>query len=89
MPQHHTPAPWTDDEAGFIGSDGRPIGQAAPGPLMPQLSRIRADRALMTVAPVLAGLLATLTDRAVSSEAFRAATTEARDVLRHIGWTEA
>lgn len=48
----HTPGPWTDDEAGFLGADGRPVGQPEKGkPLLGEVERVRADRRLMCAAP--------------------------------------
>jgi hypothetical protein len=54
----HTPAPWTDDEAGFLGADGRPVGQPDrgvrdPAALLRDFERVRADRRLMALAPSL------------------------------------
>ncbi len=50
----HTPGPWTDDEGGFLGADGRPVGQPERGkPLLGEVARVQADRRLMRLAPAL------------------------------------
>lgn len=54
----HTPGPWTNDEAGFLGADGRPVGQPDrgvrdPAAMLADFDRVRADRRLMCAAPAL------------------------------------
>jgi hypothetical protein len=52
MRGEHTPGPWTDDEAGFLGFDGRPVGQPERGKaLLDEMARVEADRRLMRLAP--------------------------------------
>lgn len=48
----HTPAPWDDSTGPLLGADGTPVGEQIYNvSLMPQLERIRADRALIKAAP--------------------------------------
>jgi hypothetical protein len=54
MLSDHTRGPWTDDEAGFLGADGRPVGQPERGkPLQDEVARVQADRRLMRAAPAM------------------------------------
>lgn len=58
----HTPGPWTDDERGFLGSDGRMVGEWEPGkPAAEEYPRVMADRRLRAAAPELLEALEAIT----------------------------
>jgi hypothetical protein len=84
MATMHTPAPWTNDEAGFLGADGRPVGQPDravrdPAAMLRDFDRVKADRRLMTAAPALLEALRRL--RGFASEYGHPAAVEAADGL--------